>query len=88
MTFALFNLNPLEIPLGLLCLGFVAVVGIVLWLVVINPSRRRGSVPLEEFEHLRADHRRALDRIAELQREIEQLREGPSAPSDERFTSQ
>ncbi len=67
MAFALFQLNPLEILLGLGCLSVVGIAGIVFWAVVIYPQRRQTSVPLEEFERLRADHRRAVDRFAVLQ---------------------
>ena len=87
MTFALLNLNPLEILLGLLCLGFVAALGTVLLIFVLNPKNRRpSSSQHDDFERLRDDHERALDRIAALEEEVKRLRLDKSTPSEGHFT--
>jgi hypothetical protein len=86
MTFALFNLNPIEI-LFVMGLGGAAVVGIVLWIFVLNPKNRGHSTSRQDdFERLREDHEKALDRIDALEDDNKRLRQQQSGPNEGHIT--
>jgi len=74
MSFALFQLNPIEI-LFLLGLGGAVVVGVVLFIVFLTKANTgRASLSQgQDVERLRDDYQRACERITRLEEENRQL---------------
>jgi hypothetical protein len=84
MSFALFQLNPIEI---LFLLALLAG-GVVFPVIFLTRAKNRGR-PLsqpEEIDRLRDDLERACDRIARLEDEVRQLRQAQTTPGEGRFT--
>jgi hypothetical protein len=87
MTFALFNLNGIELLFLLFfMMAGLATTGVVLWFFVLNP-RNRGtpSSRQDELDRLREDNAWARERISALEEENRRLRQEKSAPSEGHF---